>query len=126
MKPFVTIVICVLALVSFSTLAKAADATLSWNANTESDLAGYKVYFAQQNCAAQGPLAPLSVAGSPVQVGKVTTYKHVGLPVMDGTLCWEITAFDTSGNESLRSSRVSKDVNQVPPVAPTGLGVAIQ
>lgn len=107
-------------------LGWAADATLIWNANTESDLAGYKVYFAQMNCNAQGPLAPLSVNGSPVVLGKVTTYKHVGLPIIDGTLCWELTAYDTSGNESLRSVRVSKAVNQVPPAAPNGLDVVIQ
>jgi len=107
-------------------ISQSADATLTWNANTEADLAGYKVYFAPQGCTAQGPLAPLVVAGSPVQVGKVTTYKHVNIPVIDGVLCWEITAFDTSGNESLRSVRVSKDVNMVPPVPPTGLSVVIQ
>lgn len=106
--------------------ALAADATLTWTANTEADLAGYKIYFATQSCAAQGPLAPLMVGGSPVQVGKVITYKHVGLPVLDGTLCWEITAVDTSANESLRSNRVSKVVNQVPPAAPSGLDVVIQ
>jgi len=104
----------------------AADGVLSWNANTEIDLAGYKVYFAPQSCTAQGPLAPLVVSGSPVQVGKVTTYTHVGLPVLDGTICWEITAFDTAGNESGRSNRVSKVMNSVPPIPPTGLSVVIQ
>lgn len=119
-------ILFLLVLMLLAPSAFAADATLTWTANTESDLAGYKVYFAQQSCTAQGPLAPLSVAGVPVSLGKVSTYKQVGLPVMDGTLCWEITAFDTSGNESTRSVRVSKVVNMVPPVAPLNLDVAIQ
>jgi hypothetical protein len=106
--------------------AYAGDGILTWTANTEADLAGYKIYFAPQSCTAQGPLAPLVVAGSPVQVGKVTTYKHVGLPVMDGTLCWEITAFDIAGNESGRSNRVSIVVNSIPPVPPVGLNAVIQ
>lgn len=128
MKKFLLSVMCigVMCVGLGASSAFAADGTLTWNANTEADLAGYKVYFAPQGCTVQGPLAPLVVSGSPVQVGKVTTYKHVGLPSIDGTLCWEITAFDTAGNESLHSSRVSKDVNTVPPVPPTGLGVVIQ
>ena len=98
----------------------AADAILTWTANTEADLAGYKLYRANQNCTAQGPLALLA------QVGKVATYSDLNLPPLDGTMCWEITAFDTSGNESLRSNRVSKVLNTLPPVAPAGLNVVIQ
>ena len=116
---------CVLMLASVG-VGFASDATLTWNANTETDLQGYKVYFAPQGCTVQGPLGPLVVSGSPVVLGKVVTYKHVGLPVIDGTLCWEITAFDTAGNESLHSQRVSMNVNTVPPVAPNGLSVVIQ
>jgi hypothetical protein len=105
---------------------QALDIVLTWNLGTEPDLAGYKIYFAPQACTAQGPLAPLVVGGVAVQVGKVTTYRHVGIPSIDGTLCWEITAFDTSANESSRSNRVSKDVNMVPPLPPTGLNAVIQ
>lgn len=118
--------VCAVLVFGMISHVNAADSTLTWNANTESDLAGYKIYFAPQSCGAQGPLAPLAVGGNPVQVGKVTTYKHVGIPVIDGTLCWEITAVDTSGNESGRSNRVSKVVNMVPPVPPTGLDAVIQ
>lgn len=107
-------------------MSYAADGVLTWNGNTEADLAGYEVFFAPQSCAAQGPLAPLVVNGAPVVLGKVTTYRHVGLPVIDGTVCWEINAFDTSANKSGRSNRVSKVVNLVPPVPPTGLDAVIQ
>lgn len=107
--------------------ANAADATLSWNTNGESDLAGYKIYFAPQSCSAAGPLAPLVVSGSQVVVARpANTYRHVNIPVMDGTMCWEITAYDTSANESGRSNRVSKTVNLIPPVPPTGLDAVIQ
>jgi hypothetical protein len=122
------IFLTVLGLVLLSRLAFAADGVLTWTANTETDLAGYKVYRAPQACSAQGPLAPL-MKGSPpvqVQVGKVTTYLDAGLPPLDGTMCWEITAVDIAANESGRSNRVSKDLNTVPPIAPAGLGVAIQ
>lgn len=115
-----------LAVFLMSATTYAADAVLTWNPNSESDLAGYKVYFAPQACSVLGPLAPLMVNGAPVVLGTVITYRHVNLPVIDGTLCWELTAFDTSGNESPRSQRVSKQVNLVPPQAPTGLDAAVQ
>jgi hypothetical protein len=117
----------VLAVMLFVPMALyAADATLTWNANTEVDLAGYRIYYAPQSCTAAGPLAPLMVGGVAVQVGKVVTYKHVGLPNIDGVLCWEITAVDTSNNESLRSNRVSKAMNTIPPQPPTGLNAVIE
>lgn len=113
----------------FPILSYGADSILTWNANTEPDLAGYKIYRAIQSCSAPGPLAPLMKGSppAPVQVGKVTTYTDTGLPALDGTICWEITAFDTAGNESLtRSNRASKDLNTIPPAAPTGLNAVIQ
>ena len=118
--------LAVVMLMTVPIVALADNGILTWTANTEADLAGYRIYYAPQSCTASGPLAPLMVGGVPVQVGKVVTYTHVNLPVLDGTLCWEITAVDTAGNESLRSNRVSKVVNSIPPIAPTGLSVAIQ
>lgn len=101
-------------------LAEAApSAVLSWSANPEADLAGYKVYRGTGACGF-GPLQPLlTAAGVPVSVGKVTTYTDANIPPFDGDLCYEITAFDTAGNESLvRSNRPIKVVNLVPPQAP--------
>lgn len=105
----------------------AATATLTWNANTESDLAGYKIYRATQSCSAQGPLAPLLDGnGQPISVGKVTTYTDTTVPNVDGEVCYEITAFDLGGLESERSNRATKILNINPPTAPTGLSVTIQ
>lgn len=108
------------------TLARADDGILTWTANTEADLAGYKVYFSPiaANCTASVPLpgAPLA------QIGKVTTFTHANLPAMDGPVCWEISAIDTAApaNESGRSNRVSKVLNNLPPLAPAGLNVVVQ
>jgi len=117
------LVMCLIPMVSH---AQAASGVLTWTQNVETDLAGYKIYRSNQSCTASGPLAPLVVGGIAVQVGKVGTYTDANLPAMDGTMCWEITAFDLSGNESLRSNRVSKVLNTLPPVPPVGLNVAIQ
>jgi hypothetical protein len=119
-KIILAMVMCLIPVISY-----AAEGVLTWTPNTEVDLAGYRVYFAPQSCTAQGPLAPLMVGGVAVQVGKVSTYTHINLPNIDGTLCWEITAIDTSGNESMHSVRVTKVVNLIPPVAPVGLTVTV-
>ena len=74
--------------------------TLSWTANTESDLAGYKLYEGVQ---------PGVYGASVVTLGLVTTntitYPD---PVAPITRYYAITAIDTSGNESGKSNEVSK------------------
>ena len=93
-----------------------AKAVLTWNANSESDLAGYKIYRGV-NGAALTLLA---------QVPKVVTYTDDPLPTIDGNITYAISAFDTSGNESPKTAPVTKVVNTVPPVAPSGLVVVIE
>lgn len=92
-----------------------AKATLTWNANAESDLAGYKIYRSVGT-------APMTLLAT---VGKVTTYVDDPLPAIDGDIGYALTAYDTAGNESVRSLTVTKTVNAIPPVAPTGLVVVI-
>lgn len=111
------LVLCMLVL---PVSAWAGSATLTWTANGESDLAGYKIYRGNGVCAV-GPLQPLVVSGNPVSLGKVTTFTDTTVPVFDGDLCYEITAFDTANNESPRSNRATKAINGIPPIAPTGL-----
>jgi len=125
------VVLCSLGVWAWASGARAADAVLTWTPNTEADLAGYRVYFGTgvTTCAnLVTELSPLLVAGAPVQLGKVATYTHVALPNLDTTMCWELTAIDTAvpPNESLRSVRVSKVLNLLPPIPPGGLGVAIK
>ena len=102
----------------------APSATLTWTANGEPDLAGYKVFRGNGVCAV-GPLQPLIVSGSAVSLGKVTTYTDTTVPTFDGELCYEITAFDTANNESTHSVRATKTVNLIPPVPPVGLTVTV-
>ena len=85
-------------------VAHSADKTLRWDANTESDLGGYKIYF--------------SVIGvddwSYVDVGNVTQYKRSDLGIMVDGYNYYVTAYDTSGNES-GPSNVIDDVSPSPP-----------
>lgn len=98
----ISLFIAIMALVAFPALALAGSATLHWRANTESDLAGYRIYYGAQS-RSYGPYIP---------VGKsVTSYTLNGL--VDGkTYYFTLTAVDTSGNESGYSTEVSKTVSE--------------
>ncbi len=71
------------------TAAYAADVTLAWDPNTESDIAGYKMHYGT------------SSRNYPhvVDVGNTTQYTLTGL--QEGlTYYFAVTAHDDSGNES--------------------------
>ncbi len=98
---------------SFQTLCFAADITLRWDANTETDLAGYKLYYKTDTPgspydgagADQGPspidipLGSLSNPGNPESTITGLDASHIYFLV--------ITAYDTEGNESGYSNEVS-------------------
>ncbi len=74
-------------------------ATLSWAPNTDSDLAGYKVYVGTSSGA----------YGIPLDVGNVTSYT-IGNLTAGTTYYFAVTAYDQSKNESVYSSEVSKSM----------------
>jgi uncharacterized protein YdhG (YjbR/CyaY superfamily) len=92
-----------------------ASAVLTWNANTEPDLAGYRIYRGF------GLAAPILLAS----VGRVTTYTDSTLPNISQDVTYNLTAFDSNGNESAHSVEVTKTVDVNPPAAPTGLTVVL-
>jgi len=74
--------------------------TLTWTANGEPDLAGYKVYVGTAS-------DTYSLPGSPFVAGKVTSYTVSNLP-KGQTYYFAISAYDSAGNESALSAEVSK------------------
>lgn len=78
-----------------------SSAALTWNANTEIDLAGYKVYRSTSSGVYGDPIATLQ--------GNVTSYIATGLQ-SGTTYFFVITAYDNAGNESAYSSEVSKSI----------------
>lgn len=76
--------------------------TLSWSANGESDLAGYKIYWGTSS-------GNYTASGSPTVIGKVTTYTVTGLQ-RNTTYFFALSAYDTAGNESALSAEVSKSI----------------
>jgi Fibronectin type III domain len=69
---------------------------LSWNANTETNLAGYKLYMGTAS----------GVYGAPTSLGVVTTTTLKTL-VPGTTYYFALTAFNTAGQESAKTSELS-------------------
>jgi hypothetical protein len=114
----ITFLIILLSLFLYQS-AFAAQIKLAWDANTESDLAGYKVYYGT----ASGSY------GNPTNVGNVTTYTLTGL-TLGQTYYIAVTAYDTSNNESGYSNEVNGVATDGAPVYtvatnPVGLQVVI-
>lgn len=99
-----------LTVIGLACVVWAADVTLSWQANTEPDLAGYKLYQSTTSGQYAAPVATL---------GNVTTHTvTVPTPPADSTYYFTLSAYDLAGNESGKSNEVSRLVAGVP-VAPT-------
>ena len=99
--------------------ARAEQATLAWNANTEPDLAGYKLHYGTAS----------NSYSVHIDVHNVTTYSVTGLTAGQ-TYYFAATAYDTSGNESGYSNQVVHSVpaaNAAPstPSTPSGPSTAM-
>jgi hypothetical protein len=102
-----------------SVWARAEQATLAWDANTESDLAGYKLHYGTAS----------NSYSVHIDVNNVTTYTVAGLTAGQ-TYYFAATAYDASGNESGYSNQVSYSVaapNGAPstPAIPSGASSAL-
>src|SRR5215203_3922440 len=82
--------------------------TLAWNANTESNLAGYRVQYG-------------TVSGSPsstLDVGRVTSKLMTGLQ-QGTTYYFRVVAYNTSGQTSAPSTQIAYTVPRTTTTAPT-------
>ncbi len=80
--------------------ASTASVTLQWSPNSESDLAGYKMYYGTHS----------GVYDHYKNVGMTTSY-HVTHLEPNKPYYFTVTAYDTSGNESSPSQEISKTLS---------------
>lgn len=82
--------------------------TFEWDANTEPDLAGYRLY--------QSDTSGIYTFGAGNEAATIPAGTEVvtlpGLP--DGTYYWVATAFDTGGQESESSNEIMEVIDAVP------------
>lgn len=88
-------------------MAQNTQVNLGWDANAESDLAGYKIYRG----------VTTGVYDGVFDAGNVITYPLV---LSDGTHYLAVTAYDTSGNESDYSAELVLVTDATKPAPATG------
>ncbi|MDH3976294.1 MAG: Ig-like domain-containing protein [Deltaproteobacteria bacterium] len=95
-----------------SVIASGSSAVLSWFANSEPDIAGYRVY---RNSEA-GWLALVE--------GLVTDTAYTDNALSNGNYSYRIIAVDHAGNESDFSNEASVEINSPPPAPPVIISVS--
>ncbi len=146
MKRFIILSILILSgLGALSTPVMAASAVISWNANSETDLAGYKIGYTiatdpgwAKNAAGDWQYTPPAAPADPyphsIDAGKVTTFTITSVPV--GPIALSLKAYDTAGNMSAYTLPVEAYVKipdqvitfppiNVPPGSPVILNLTI-
>lgn len=118
------------AVISFSLPAQAEEVTLAWDANSESDLAGYKLYYKIGDLDSGPPFdgTTATQGDSPVTITlsdlSDSTSPEFTLDLkQDGYYDFALTAFDLSGMESDYSEEVGYEATLNPPGAPTSLTI---
>ena len=113
-------VLIILSILLASTAYAATDVTFQWDANTESDLAGYRLYRAETSGAYTKGAFIKEIPCAASQTACATATDQ-GVP--DGTYFWVVTAFDTSGFESDWSNEVTDTIDTQAPSPPGHLNI---
>lgn len=126
MKKLFIVLMFVLAF-SVSTVFAASDITFEWDANSEADLAGYKLYQSSVSVstldADNDGIITLQefLAGSENIISDTLILagtETVTIQVEDGTWYWVLTAYDTGDNESNPSNEVTAILDTEAPSSP--------
>ncbi len=117
MKKLFILMVTVIFLLTAGIAVADNSVAFTWDANPESDLAGYRLY--------QTDTAGVYVYGESFAVEEIPagTETVTITGVSDGTMFWVLTAYDTEGNESGPSNEVSAILDSTPPGAPTILEI---
>lgn len=127
MKLLIGVVFSLLLIIQAASCFAAGDVSLAWDANTESDLAGYKIYYKIGSSGEPYDGIGAMEGNSPVDVGNVTTFTLNGLT--EGSVYYLVaTAYNTENLESSYSNEVFMQIetetpDTTSPATPTGFGI---
>lgn len=93
--------------------------TFAWDANTETDLVGYRIY--QSNTSGVYVFGPDNCAADITKGTETATITGVG----DGIWYWVVTAYDEAGNESGPSNELSASLDTVSPGSPVNVRITL-
>jgi len=98
---------------------------VTWDNNTEQDLAGYNLYITDSN--GTELLAPIVLPYTASDATPVTVLATIDVPEFaETTVCAFANAYDSSGNLSANCEQVCHTIDLAPPGPPTGLDWIIQ
>ncbi len=121
MKKIIQLFILAFILIYAHTVFATTNVNLAWNPNSESDLAGYKIYYGNSS----------GNYNTNIDVGNQTSYSITPEGTGEGSLTnigliegqiyyFALTAYDTSDNESGYSTEAVYTVPNIPPSNPSG------
>lgn len=101
------------------TFALATEVRFTWNPNTESDLAGYRLY--------QSTTSGVYAVGADKAVADILAGTEIAATQItkEGKYFWVLTAYDKYGNESGFSNEVSEYFNFSAPAIPSGFKINV-
>lgn len=113
---FTIYIICLMIILSIACHAKPYELTIGWDANTEADLAGYKLYQKKDSSSdySRIPVATIADANS---------VEHTLTVDIIETNNFVLTAFDNDNNESDHSNEISFTPDLIPPNKPGGISI---
>ena len=127
---FKIIIMALVAFFIYSSVSMAAEITLAWDANSETDLAGYKLYYDKDVSGPEYIGIGINEGDSPIEIPlfdlsdtQNPQFKVTGLTT--GTYYFVVTAYDNVGNESGYSNEVNPTVDTSAPSNPSGLNVTV-
>ncbi len=102
----------------FQAFSYAADVTLQWDANTEPDLAGYRLYYKTGSSGAPYDGTGATEGASPIDAENVTEFTLHSLSDTE-VYFFVVTAHDTEDLESEYSNEVTASTEPTPTPTPT-------
>jgi hypothetical protein len=98
--------------------------TVTWTANTEVDLASYRVYWTLTPAAGTPVSGSLDILKPAVAAPTMTTTcAALKVPALGGALSFQIDAVDTLGNRGIKSVVSANTQDISPPGQPSGIVV---